>query len=455
MNPSRRRLVRIVLLAVILGVVGYASWYGWRRYSAPQPPSVALDRANPEVAEAVQKAIGEVRRHPYSGPAWGELSFLLIANGFYDPALLCLVEAEKLEPDQPSWPYLYGSVSLVLSKPREGLPKLREALARTRKLEDRKAVLYLLAQTLVEEGQLEEAEVHIRALRELDRDNPRLEYTNGLFAVARGDRAVAQDLMSRLTEHPCARKQACSILATLTQDDPKLAAEYRAKATQLPADLPWPSSFDDLVRRRRVTSTSGLEKYNELLASEQREEALEYLRHLAETAPDEQVTFTLGFALFRIGAFESAEVALRQALGFNPNNARAHTFLGAAILERAESKLKEPGGAEAANELFREAVRSEEQASLLQSDSALPYYLSGRALKQLGRKTDAEKAFHKAVLLGPDLYEAHQALGELLAEEGRIPEGLEHLENAVRVAPPQNPIPKQALDKWKRAKAPR
>ena len=61
-------------------------------------------------------------------------------------------------------------------------------------------------------------------------------------------------------------------------------------------------------------------------------------------------------------------------------------------------------------------------------------------------------AFRRAVLIGPDLAEAHQALGETLAEGSQLKEGLEHLENAVRVAPPGDPRPRQALEKW-RAKA--
>jgi cytochrome c-type biogenesis protein CcmH/NrfG len=56
------------------------------------------------------------------------------------------------------------------------------------------------------------------------------------------------------------------------------------------------------------------------------------------------------------------------------------------------------------------------------------------------------------VLQSPDLFEAHLALGELLAEGGQLREALDSFENAGRVAPPGNKQAQEAIEKW-RAKA--
>ncbi|HEY3789709.1 MAG TPA: tetratricopeptide repeat protein, partial [Urbifossiella sp.] len=396
-----------------------------------------------------------VHRQPRSGHAWGELSYVLIANQLPEPALPCLAEAQKLEPDQACWPYLYGSVSLMLSMPREAIPKLREAVALARSTEDRQAALFLLAQTLIEDGQLSEAETHLEALGKLDPGDPRLFFGLGMLAFARDDQETARNYLTRVADHPSSRKQVCGLLATLTSSDPKLAQSYRARATQLTADLPWAASFDTVVEQYRVTTTDSMRRYTDLVAAGRKEEALDHLRAAAEQNPDEKICFNLGFALIQNGEIEEAEKSLRRALSFNPRHMRTNLFLGAALVELGDKRAATPGGKKEAQEMFRQAVHFEEQVLELQSDFALPYFLLGRAYQRLGRADDARKALRQAVLLGPDLVEAHQTLGEMLAEEGKIPEALEHLENAVRVAPAGDSRPRQALDKWKaKAKSP-
>src|SRR5205085_7557740 len=105
----------------------------------PVIPPLALDGLEKELAAAVRKAQEEVRRQPRSGKAWGELSRLLVANDLNEPALEALAQVERFDPGQACWPYLHGSVLLTLSRPQEGIPKLRQALGLAVLPEERQA----------------------------------------------------------------------------------------------------------------------------------------------------------------------------------------------------------------------------------------------------------------------------------------------------------------------------
>jgi tetratricopeptide (TPR) repeat protein len=443
-------MVRKLLIgSVLLALLGVGSWFGWRWYTAPTPPAIALDGLDRDLVAAVEKAREEVRRQPRSGKAWGELSRVLIANDLNEDALPCLVQAERFDPGQPAWPYLHGSVLQLLSRPQEAIPWLRQALELAQVPEERLAIEFVLAQTLLGSGQPDEAEQHIRSLRQQEGDSPRVHLLLGLLAEARGDDSGAREHLIHLIDHPCARKQVCTILSKLARGDEKKAQRLAREAAEHPQDRPWPNSFDADVREYRIKPTDPLDKYFQWVAEGRHEEALNYLRDLVARSPDEPRCFALGFALVRRGEFDEAEKQLRRTLEFNPRNLKARLFRGAALLEKGEQLARSPEGKEKARELFRQALLAEDEVLGEKKDVAVAQLVRGRALKHLDRTKDALEALRQAVLIGPDLPEAHQALGEALAEDGQLKEGLEHLANAVRVAPPGDPRPRQALEKWR------
>src|SRR5437868_5888615 len=109
-----------LLGAAVLALLGLGAWQGWLHYTTPALPDLPLDRADKEVAEAVDGAREEVRRHPRSGAAWGKLGMVLGANGFQEPAVVCFGHAERFDPDNPRWPYLSGVQMLLDGRSREG-----------------------------------------------------------------------------------------------------------------------------------------------------------------------------------------------------------------------------------------------------------------------------------------------------------------------------------------------
>lgn len=438
----RKLLIGLVLLALFAG----GGWYGWRWYTAPQPPDIPLQGAGPEVTEAVEKAVREVRRRPRSGEAWGKLGMLLTAQGFFQPAVDCFHRAQQFDPLEPRWPFLNGTVLLTVDPPA-ALPRLREALPLTRSPEIRAGMLFTLAVPLIEYEMLEEAEQHLQALRELEGDSPRYHYGQGLLAQARGDRKAAREHLSRLTEYPYARKKASAFLAALTEGE--TALHYRQQATRLQDDLMWPLPYEEEVQGLKVFRTGWKQHFYELEQQGKRREAANYLQQVAEETPDEDVCFTLGMALLTLNEFDRAEEPVRKALAANPRNIRTYTLLGNVLLGRG-GKLDQEGGKEKARTVFAQALDAAEKAIALQSDNAFAHLLRGQALKELGRTKEAIAALNDALLRGPEFAEIHAVLGETLAESGRLEEGLKHLENAVRHAKPNDERPRKALRKWQR-----
>jgi tetratricopeptide (TPR) repeat protein len=449
------RVRKLLLGAMVAAALGVGGWLTWRWYTTPVPPQVSLDGASKAVAGAVEEAREEVRRQPRSAQAWGKLGMVLTANGYPEPGAECFEQAERLDPHDPRWPYLRGlqylsgSASRGEARPQEGIPLLRRALASARGTEECVVIRFRLALALIEDGQLDEAGRHLDALDDIESARARSRFGRGLLAIARDDRAAARAHLSTLTDHTCARKKACALLAGLVEGDESLARDYRSREAGLPQDEPWPDPFDADLWAHLMDRKGRLAQVKALQEQGRHAEALAMLRKFAAEAPDAEICTTLGYTLCRAGELEEGTEMLRAAISFDPQNVRAHHFLGTGLLLRGEKKSREAGGREAAREFFRQAVAAEDRVLAVEGDHGYAHLTRGRALKGLGRTDDALAALRRALLCRPDLAEAHLELGEALAEAGQIREGLTHIEDAVRLAGPDDPRPRQALEKWR------
>jgi tetratricopeptide (TPR) repeat protein len=442
------KVSRLVLGAAAVALVAAGVWW-WRAATTPDLPEIPLDGAAKPMVEAVEAARAEVRQNPRSGAAWGKLGLVLGANHYPQPAVACFTHAERFDPDNPLWPYMHAHHLLQLGDAEPAPPSFQRALDRARPRDERTTLLSRMALLALREGSLDQAARYIDAHRDLDPEDPRLHYAQALLAIARDDRAAARAHLNRLTDSPLARKQAHTLLATLADGDRELARTHQEQANRLPPDASWPDPFLSELARHEVARRAPIDEYWDLERDGRSAEALFYLRRLAAEAPDEEVCFTLGFALYKANAFDEAVPALRTALGFNPRNPKAHLFLGAALLNQGEREHRKPGGAPKAAPLFREAVEAEDRALALQSNLGFAHLIRGRALKYLDRPAEAVDALRQAVLCQPESAEMHTALGETLAETGQVAEGVKRLEDAVRVAAPNDPRPREALEKWR------
>jgi tetratricopeptide (TPR) repeat protein len=442
------KLHRLLGLAAVLAGLAVTGWLGWRWHTTPQPPDLPLDGMEEPVAAAVRGRLEEVRRAPRSAEAWGKLGFVLQANWYPVPAQVCFAHAQDLDPQDPRWPYLRAD-RLLGENRASALSLLRRALTLSRSPEQRGTVLYRLAQTLLEEGRLDEAERDLRALAEIAPDDERVHFGLGLLAVARNQEAVTREHLTRVTDSPFARKRANSLLAALAGDDGESARAYQRRAAQLPLDLAWPDPFLLEFDDYEVGISRRLESAKQLDAQGRHAEALSQLRRLAGESPHAEVYHALGLTLMRLGQLDEAEEVLRTTVRLNPRTAQAHALLGTVLLLQGDKRSREAGGDGPAAELFRQAVAAEDEALALNPEYPQGHLIRGRALKRLGRTDEALQALRQALLCGPEFAEVHLDLGETLAETGNVREGLGHLADAVRLAEPNDPGPREALAKWR------
>jgi tetratricopeptide (TPR) repeat protein len=441
--------VRTLLIgAALAGSVALAACLGWRAYTTPAPPALPLGRMEKPVAAAVGDALQKVRRQPRSAAAWGDLGLVLSANRYESQAVPCFAQADALDPADPRWPYDRATL-LLAHDHRAALPLLRRAAGLARTPEERAAVLTRLALTEIEDGQLEDADRDLRALGEVAPDDPRLHLGLGLVAVARDDGAAARLHLSALTDSPFARKRACSLLAGLAGGDRDSARRYQTLAAGLPPDLPWPDPFLAERTEYEVRRASRLGAAKALDDEGRHAEALAELRQLAEEDPHPEVYHALGLTLMNLQQLGEAETMLRLAVRLGPDRADAQALLGSVLLLRAERRAREPGGQAEAAELAREALAAEDRAVALNPKHAPAHLTRARALKFLWRTDEALRAARAALLCGPEFPDVHLCLGEMLAESGQVREGLGHLEDAARLAPPNDPRPREALAKWR------
>src|SRR5205823_871880 len=76
------------------------------RAAGPAPPEIPWEEAEPAVARILREHYQAVRDDPRSGHAWGRLGMVLLANGYGPQAYTRLVQAEPLDPPEPTWPHL-------------------------------------------------------------------------------------------------------------------------------------------------------------------------------------------------------------------------------------------------------------------------------------------------------------------------------------------------------------
>lgn len=138
-------------------------------------------------------------------------------------------------------------------------------------------------------------------------------------------------------------------------------------------------------------------------------------------APEAQIPrYDLALALANLGRVDEAIVHYRILLEQNPQNAKAHSGLGAALLLE--------GRTDEAIERLRRAIELEPTSLESYNDLAV-------ALKGLGRREESVALYRRAIALDPEFADAHFNLGSSLSGIGQSAEALGHYREAVRLRP--------------------
>ena len=168
---------------------------------------------------------------------------------------------------------------------------------------------------------------------------------------------------------------------------------------------------------------------------------------------DAEIRSNLGYALFQSGRTREAMAQYQAALVLKPDSVEAHNNLGLAwfslgdvrqalpqyeaarrldpqntgVLDNLGNALLQSGRAEEALRCFRQALAAGPGPAILHYDFA-------RALAPTDEAA-AEAQYRQALALDPNLVEAHNNLGSLLARQGRLQEATGHFEAALRLDP--------------------
>jgi tetratricopeptide (TPR) repeat protein len=453
-SSPRRRIFLVAAALVALGGL-IACFYLARRppLAPPEPPTVSLEGVEKPVADAILEAQEKVRETPHLAEAWGHLGKLLLTHYFLSQADQCFAQAEKLDGKQPRWPYYRGLAHLHRDN-RLALTHLRRAAELGNRYDPGIVSTQLrLAETLLEEGETEEAEEQLQSVFKKAPNNPWLLYHRGLLALARNDLSGAIDRLSPLTNHPSARQKACAQLAMIyrRRQDQDQAAAFSRLAAQLPPDASWDDPYVDEYRKLQRDAQGRLVQLKALEAAGKLQEVVPQLRNLREDSDSDLAHLALGISLAKLGQYDEAEKAMRETLALYPDNVQAHYFLALVLFDLADQVPgREAGVPEAALAKYRESAAHSRRTLDLKPDHGLAHLCLGRALLVLGQRDEALKELRAAVACKPEEAQTHFYLGEALAEAGQIEDGVHHLELAVRLVGKDDPLPAAAtLQRWR------
>jgi tetratricopeptide (TPR) repeat protein len=398
------------------------------------PPEIDVSGLDPKAAEAIRAARAEVAAHGHSGAAWGKLGMVLFANDLHSESLICLEKAERLQPAEMRWPYYQGLI-LLLREPAAALAPLRRAADRGRW---EVAPRLRLAEALLAQDRLDEAEPLFRDVLEADHKDARAHLGLGQIAYRRGRLKEAVRDLKAAADSPAAESSARAALAEVYQrlDKADAAETERRRVADLPPDPPWQDPLLLEVDRLRTGLSRRLELGDQLIRQEQPAEAVAVLREAVRQYPDsDRAHINLGRALIILKDLDGADDELREALRLNPGSIGAQFLLGGVRV----LKMDDAGAAAC----FRKVIE-------LKPSHALAHYNLGLCLQRQGDPAAAAEEYREALRCQPNLTDAHVALAELLLGQGQPAKARALLEDALRVAPDDEKL-RQLLDKAKAA----
>lgn len=437
-----KRWKRAIGVVALLALVGGAV-FAWQRHHEPDvptasPPEISALVIDPEVRSVLAKARQRAIDEPRSDVPWGELGLMFRAHALNEESIVCLTEAAKLNPTTPRWPYLIGTVNLIIA-PEAATANFRTAYTLATKPEERSAARLQLADSTLDRNDWEEASRLFEEELAVNSQDPRSRYGLGVIAAKRGNTSAAIDHLLLAVTSPMCRQKASSLLATCyyklgLQDK---ASRFERDSTSPPVDRPWSDSLDSGVSAWLVGSAARKRNVNDLHAQGRHQEAVAALKEMARNHPDEGDEVTVGIDLGFLGNWSAAEKVFRSALAKNPDHATGRCFLGVSLYFQAVAKWQ-GGNRDTARKQFETALVELRKSLVIKPDQWQAHLFAGCSLKYLGQLPEAAEECCRAIRVMPQSADAHFTLGEVLYEQGKSAEAIPHLEDAARLAPPND-----------------
>jgi tetratricopeptide (TPR) repeat protein len=434
-RAAKDRYQRLRQLLAILGAVALLTGLGqflWFWATAPVPPAVELSGVDPAIAAAIEQARAAVCRSARSAPPWGRLGMVLLVHRFAAEAKVCLAQATQLDPDEPRWPY-YQGIALLDEDPETAIRTLERAAHLCG--DTVVAVRACLAEALLGQERLDEAEGHFRRILQHHANDPRALLGLSRLACQRGK--LQESLQyAKDSLQGAARKSSHFLLAQIYQRQGDLAsAEQQSRqAASLREDPPWPDSFLQELQGLRTGERANIQRAQKLLELGHVSQAATLLQQMVNTYPGSATCWLmLGRTFVHQRNWPAAEQALKRGLQLAPGNPEIHVQMGVSLFYRWDPRA-------AAH--FRKAIE-------LQPDCAPAYYNLGLWLARIHDIAGALEAFRGAIRIQPNFTDAYLGLGSQLTLQGHITEAVQQLRHAVelnRADPRPRQLLRQALE---------
>jgi tetratricopeptide (TPR) repeat protein len=454
---KRRTVLAAVAVVIAAAGIGYYLWAG-RGAAGPQPPPLPAALTDPPVRKMIDGKRQAVLAAPRSGTAWGELGMAFDAHDASAAAMACYRRAMDLDPNDARWPFLLAE---QLNWRSDIEADKEEALRLYRRVADCPAASFAqwataelsLADLLTELGRGDEAAPLYQLVYEVNPSDPWAAYRVGVALAGRDETEKATRILLSLARDPCARKKSAIAMAELNRraGRAKDADGFDYAAGLLPPDQPWANPFAaevaDLQRGRRVL----MKQYVAEEAAREYRAAFHTATALADQYPSVETQMLLLRALVNAQDYPAA-VAVADDIMRDPDGRKlptAHAFLGFAQVGLADRAGAEGRKADA-DRLLAQAAEALGESVRLKPDYAPGYLYRAKALLRLGRLPEAEEAAQAGVHCRPEEWEGYLVLADVLAATGRKADAITAAEQAVKLAHPDEPRPKQALEALKK-----
>jgi tetratricopeptide (TPR) repeat protein len=452
----KRRFLLVVGLLVV-AAVGYAVHkYRVSAARTTQPPEIPADVTDPPIRKVIAAKRAAVVADPRSATAWGELGMAFDAHERWEQSQVCYERAMELAPSDAQWPFLIAEQlnwrRKVGTDKEKAVQLYQMAAERTPPTPAHAWIATLsLADLLTELDRSDEAAPLYQRAYEGGPANPWAAYRMAGLLAARGRTDDAIRIYQTLSRNPYARKKSAVALAELHRrlNQAKDADSYEYAAGLLPPDVSWANPYADPVAKLRRGRAVLTDTY---FAQEREQDAhgvMATATALADQYPSVESQLLLLRALVNTGDFAAAVAVADDVLRVEPGAVTAHSFLGIArigLADRAETEGRKAD----ADRLLAQAAEALGESVRLKPDYAPGYLYRTKALLRLGRLTEAEKAARAGVASRPEEWEVYLVLADVLAASGRKAEAIIQAEQAVKLAPPNEPRAKQALEALKK-----
>ena len=381
------------------------------------PLTVSFDRLNPVQREMLQDLLDKARREPTNGVGRGQLGMAYETNGYPRAAFKSYQQAEKLDSQEPRWPYYQA----FLLAERGELQLALDALDRSIRLDTERVSSWMWRGTwLIELGLVGPAGDAFTKAKGL-----------GLGWAATAGQA-------RVLLHRDRLEEAIVLLEPLSRDFPfpsvfqLLGRAYRESGRLDDARVAlakgksaqrigWHDDWQDAKRAYEVGVTPRLRSAQRLILLNKTEQALPILEVLVDEKPnDERIVNTLSNAYVLMGHDGKAFEVLRRALEDSSAHYRTHLNIAGFYEKRGDWEL---------------ALQHIDAAIQLNPTVSPPYEKKGLLLQRQRRLPEALDAFELARNRNANDPQLFARAGDIEAMRRRWLDAIEHYRDSIRIDP--------------------